>query len=243
MKKPKLLFFDIETTNFSADLSPILCIGYKWEGTRRAKCLSLWDYKDFGRSRFSLSDKSLCEDFRKIIDEADAIIGHYSDRFDIPFVNSRFLLHNIPPIRGIAQVDTWKLARYNVKLTSNRLKNIGKFLDVKEKKGDNGGWATWLDIVSRIPKYSNPAQRKMVKYCKQDVLALESIFEELRPFAKNLPNCNLWSVGQVCHSCGSFSLQGWGYRYTNLTRYRRYRCTECGSVGRYDKKNLKPRGL
>lgn len=90
----------------------------------------------------------------------------------------------------------------------------------------------------------------MEKYCKQDVVTLEALFDEPKPFTNQIPNHNLWldkdreeHPEKVCHNCGSEELRSNGWRHTITMSYRRYVCKDCGSWGRFDLQGRKPRGI
>ena len=99
----KRLFFDIETSpnivfswNIGRDISidyenilnerAIICICYKWENDKKIHHLT-WNKGD---------DKKMIQEFARIIDSADEVIGHNSDRFDVKWVRTRALFHKIP---------------------------------------------------------------------------------------------------------------------------------------------------
>lgn len=236
---PKILILDIETSNFKADLSPILCFGYKWLGHKTVYCPSVWDYP-LDNVPFMEWDKPLCKKISELVNAADCFVAHYGDKFDLPFVNSRLTINGVPKIpRGVSTVDTWKLARYQLQLKSNKLSNVAKFLQCGEQKDDSMEWSDWMECV----RGSKHHIRKMISYCKQDVRTLEAVFDRLRPFAYTLPNQNLWKAGQHCHACGSINLQSWGYRNTKTQRYRRMRCSDCGSMSQLNARETQIKGI
>ena len=79
--------------------------------------------------------------------------------------------------------------------------------------------------------------KTMREYCIQDVAVLEQLFERLKPFAKNIPNYNLFEPEtdkKICPSCGQASLVSNGWRRTKVKSYRRYQCKSCKSWSRSD---------
>lgn len=183
----KRLFFDIETsycigwfwrptfkTNITYDQvihdAAIICICWKWEGSNKTNHLE-WDKGD---------DKKMILKFLEVINEADEVIGHNGDRFDIPNFRTRCLLHGVKSMPEIKSIDTLKIARNKFKFKSNRLDNIGKELGFGGKK-DTGGIELWHDIIQRGSKKS---MKLMVDYCKRDVELLEKVFLKLEGFQK-----------------------------------------------------------
>lgn len=184
-KKFRRLFFDIETSpnvvfswNVGYDVRidhdnilkerAIICICYKFEGDKKVHHLT-WNKGD---------DKKILEKFAGIINTADEVIGHNSDKFDIKWVRTRCLYHGIPMTHDIKSIDTLKASRSKFRFNSNKLDYIGKYLGLGEKL-DTGGFSLWKDIIL---KNSRQAMNKMVEYCKQDVILLESIFQKINSY-------------------------------------------------------------
>ena len=73
-----------------------------------------------------------------------------------------------------------------------------------------------------------PAQKRMARYCKQDVKLLEKLYLKIRPFIRNHPHMGEVK-GHECGACGSRHLQSRGYRRTKTMRIQRLQCQKCGS--------------
>lgn len=237
LKGLKILLFDIET---SPNLSwtwgiweqnvievlrdwTILSVAYKWYGKKDVHVIAQCDYKGYKRGIFNLDDRKVMEELHKIFGEADVVIGHNSDAFDIRKVNARMLIHGLPPVSPFKSMDTLKMARRHFKFDSNKLDDLGRTLGVGRKVVHTG-----KDLWLRCMEGDRKAWGLMKKYNKQDVVLLERVYERLRG----------WSTGHVnmayisremgcCPRCGSRSIVKWGVR-RNLTReYQRFQCTEC----------------
>ena len=176
------LFFDIETSpnivlswrvgyKLNIDHSNLLeergiiCIGYKWQGDKKARVLQ-WDENQ--------CDKALLAEFSEILGQADEIVGHNIDRFDLPWVKTRCIIHGLDPLPEVKTADTLQWARRRMYFNSNRLDYIAKILGFEGKiKTD---FKLWKDIVlAKCPK----AMAKMSKYCAWDVELLEKVWEKL----------------------------------------------------------------
>src|SRR6267154_4517069 len=105
----KILFLDIETApslgwvwakwqtnviDFKSDWY-VLSYAYKWAHEAVVHAVRLVDYPSY--SRRPENDKALMKDLWKLIDEADIIIAHNGDEFDLPKINTRFLTHGLKP--------------------------------------------------------------------------------------------------------------------------------------------------
>ena len=104
MTSPRILYFDIETFPMLAHVwnkfvdGPVVgierewtiaSIAWTWEGTSRVYTMDCRaDVHD---------DVPLLVKLWELFDNADVIIGHNADRFDIRKVQARFLLEVFPP--------------------------------------------------------------------------------------------------------------------------------------------------
>jgi len=202
------MFFDIETsycqgwfwqpsynTRITTDQiikeSAIICICWKWEGEKRVNSLE-WDKGN---------DKKMIKKFYKELLQADEVVGHNGDKFDLKWVRTQFIKHGIESMPEIKTIDTLKIARSKFKFKSNRLDYIGKFLGFGGKI-DTGGIDLWHDIIQ---KNSKRAMKKMVTYCKRDVELLEKVFLKLEGYAKPKTHIGIQMGNDKCSCkyCGS----------------------------------------
>jgi len=233
----KVLLFDLETapniayiwklwqevTNMTMVKSNwyVLCWSAKWLGDKEIISEGLYSS--------SQDDKNIMTKLWKLFDEADIVIAHNAVRFDCRKANARFLFHGMNPPSPYKIVDTLKEARNHFSLMSNRLNDLGVFLNVG-KKIKTGGFELWEMCMRGERK----AWDKMVKYCKQDVRLLEKVYLKLRPYMKKHPNVD---IDKNCPKCGSNKIHYCGYATTNACKYRRFQCQSCGGWGR-DRKNI-----
>jgi uncharacterized protein YprB with RNaseH-like and TPR domain len=144
-------------------------------------------YKDQrGRSEKKLQDdKALLKPLWKLMDEADIIIYQNGDKFDLPRLNTRFLVNGLGDPSEFETIDTLKLARKHFSFTSNKLEFMTQKLCTKYKKQDHSdfaGFKLWDECMKGNPK----AWDSMEKYNKYDVLSLEELFLKLAPFSKTI---------------------------------------------------------
>jgi len=203
------LFFDIETSymqgwfwrpSYKTQItyeqvikdSAIICICYKWQGSDKVHHLQ-WDKGD---------DKAMMDKFFKVIEEAEEVVSHNGDHFDIKWIRTRFLMHGYKSIPNIKSVDTLQISRSKFNFQSNRLDAIGKQLKIGGKL-ETGGIQLWHDIIQRN---SSKAMKLMVQYCKRDVELLEKVYVKLEGFNKPKTHVAINSGGSDkcdCPYCGS----------------------------------------
>jgi DNA polymerase elongation subunit (family B) len=102
----------------------MLSFAVKWDGEKRVKTYALPDYPLFKRDKEN--DRDLVKDLYDVFDEADILIAHNGDRFDIRKSNARFIQHGLKPPITYKTIDTLKIARrQKFKFDSNRLNDLG----------------------------------------------------------------------------------------------------------------------
>lgn len=222
---------DWPSNSMKATINSVLCIGFKWLGESRTHILNNWDYSGWKRS--VNDDKELLKAFAKIFNEADAIVTQNGKRFDLKFLQTRYVINELPPLdHKVLHLDTKQIAKRYLFAMGNRLNDLAEITG-SNLKMENGGWELWEKCWRKEPK----ALAMMAKYCKQDVKTLEEVFIKLRPFVTQLPNANMWSLEKTnCPTCGSLNIQKHGMRVTKEGIKQRYRCNECGSVSQESKK-------
>jgi DNA polymerase elongation subunit (family B) len=185
-------------------------------------------------------DKRIVKKAWDLFNQAEIVLAHNGDRFDIAKINSRFLKHDLKLPSPYQSIDTLKIARQAFRLTSNKLDYICKYLGLKGKI-QTGGFELWKNCINGDMK----SLKKMNEYCQNDVIILEEMYLKLRPYAKGHPNLALYmeSDYEVCPNCGSDKLK-WGYLYyTKVNTYECARCENCGAYMRVRKNNTKNKDL
>jgi len=229
----KRLFFDIETSPniglfFEAGYKKnigyesilkeraIICICYKWEDQTEVGSLH-WDLHQ--------SDKKMLEQFIKIANSADELVGHNGDNFDIKWIRTRCLFHKIDMFPTYTTIDTLKVSRSKFKFNSNRLDYIGQFLGIGKKiKTD---YSLWKEILLNK---SSKHMALMIKYCQQDVKLLEKVYKKMSSHIAPKTHFGVIfkSDTKDCPECGSDDYTKKGTKYS-ATGYKRvqYQCKTC----------------
>lgn len=204
----KRLFFDIETSpcigyfwnpgwkvklGYENIIEPwkVICISYKWENSEQVHTL-VWDKKQ--------CDKSLLEAFIKIANQADELVAHNGDRFDIKKIRTRCIYHKIPMFPNYRSLDTLKKARGGFSFPSNRLNDIGQFLGVGEKL-PHSGFSMWKDVMNGDVEQLET----MIDYCERDVILLEDVYKSMQQYVVNNTHAGVIQGGfkHECPNCGN----------------------------------------
>ena len=189
-------------------------------------------------------------DFIKEVEKADECVAHNGDRYDIKWLRTRCAKHNIFIPDKIDTFDTLKKARKQFNFNSNKLDYIAKFFGFKGKT-NTGGFQLWVDVLNGSEKALN----KMVKYCENDVVILEKVFNKIYKYSEvnQHTGVNFGEHRWSCVKCGSQKIRSNGTRTTKSgTTSHRMRCRSCGGgwtvssavyknylTWQYDKKNKK----
>ena len=186
----------------------------------------------------SRNDKRILHSVWKLLDEADIIIAHNGDKFDLRKIKARFLSNNIMPPMPYKTIDTLKIARKEFALSSNKQDYITKLLGVQKKLDTD--FQLWIDCMNGDTK----ALKKMERYNKHDVIGLEQMYLKLRPYMTGHPNIAVMMEENVCSTCGSDSLNNVGkYYFTGSSKYELYYCNGCMSPHIRGKNNVSEKNI
>ena len=188
----------------------LISFAYKWLGDKKVKSLCLGE----------TTSKTLVESLHALFNEADVIVAHNGDQFDIKMANAFFIKQGLPPPSPYKTIDTLKIARNKFRFNSNKLNDLGQYLGLGEKI-DTGGFKLWLKCL----KGDKKAWKLMKKYNENDVLLLERVYKKLVPWSANTPPI---SLGFTCPACGSSHLQQRGWNINKVFMSKRLQCQNCG---------------
>ena len=250
INKPSILIVDIENSpnlayiwqlkteyvNETMVAMPwyMLCWCAKWLGEKPVMSSALIDFpKEYKKD--PRSEKKILQKLWELLDEADIVIGHNVDGFDCKKINACFIMNNILPPSPYKTIDTLKIAKKHFMFTSNKLNSLVKYFKIGAKV-ETGGFKLWEECMQGNKK----AWKKMVTYCKNDVILSEKVYKKLLPYITNHPNMGVYEDGikVACPKCHSEKLVKEGFAYTNNAKYQQYSCNNCGGWCR-GKKNLR----
>lgn len=199
----------------------ILSFSVKWLDKKKITTHALPDFQ--GYEKHKNNDKALVKELWKVFDEADIIIAHNGDRFDIKKANARFAAYDFKPPSPYKSIDTLKVARKHFKFESNKLDDLGQYLNVGRKLPHTGKHL-WLGCMRGDEK----SWRTMRRYNAQDVALLERVYLRLRPWMTTHPNLNSYTKRITCPKCQSPHVQQRGWNVTATGKRARIHCQSCG---------------
>lgn len=178
-------------------------------------------------------DKKIIKELYDLLDEADIVVAHNGQKFDLPVIIGRGVVHGFTPPSPYFVVDTYQVARRELRLVSNSLKNLCEELGLplKDDHKQFPGFELWLECL----RNNDEAWEEMKEYNIHDVISLEALYLRLLPYIKNHPNVVRHDNGEevACPKCGSTNIQWRGYYYTRAGLcYKRFVCKDCGGWGR-----------
>ena len=230
----KLLFIDIETAPniayvwglFKQNVSisqiqnsaRMLCWAAKWEGEKEV----MFSSEREGR-------EAMLKRMWNLLDQADAVCHYNGAKFDIPTLNAEFLLAGMPPPSPYKQIDLLRTSRGAFRFPSNKLDYVAQRLGIGQKTAHEG-FELWIKCMDATHPKHEAAWRRMERYNRKDVVLLERLYQEFRPWIKGHPNRTLYTGGQIeCPTCGCQRLQQRGVLKTLTGTRQRYACTRCGA--------------
>lgn len=233
----RVLFYDLETAPLLAHIwSPyddyvthdrllkpgfLLTWSAQWRGEKQiiSGCVT-------GDEARVQDDSRIVFELAELIRQADIIVAHNVDKFDLPVFNTRLLAHRQEPLGPVKTIDTLKLAKGAFRLPYNKLDYLADFLFGDKKiKTD---FQLWKDCYAG----DEAALARMLKYNRKDVVLLRRVFEALIPYVKNLPRLQHLAGTDKCPTCGSFDLIARGFRRTPTADYVQLQCKSCGRYSR-----------
>lgn len=187
----------------------------------------------FYQDKSNQSEKSMLMGLHKLLDEADIVVAHNAQKFDIPTINARFLANGLAPPSPYKVVDTLIVAKKEFRFPSNSLEYLANALELNIKKGGHKkfpGFVLWLEVMRNNPE----AWEEMRLYNVDDILVLEELYKKFLPYIRNHPNVGNFddATDVVCPKCGGHHVQYRGYAHTAVSKYRRFQCLSCFGWGR-----------
>ncbi len=200
----------------------IICCGVKELGVDEVATFAINDTKTWAKD--PTNDKELVKWILDELSDADVLIAHNGDHFDMKYINTRAIFWGYDPLPPIPTIDTLKMARGKFNFNSNRLDYLAQFLGVGAKI--NAPQALWGKALHG----DSTAVDSIVDYNIGDVHLLEKVYTKLAPYCPSKLNMALYSdEEEVCPLCGSEDLEKRGFATKKTGVYQRYRCTDCGS--------------
>ena len=238
-KQPKVLLLDCETTplkvytfeirktfiphNNIIDDSFLICWSAKWLFDSQIMSDVLTTQEAIDKN-----DNRIVNSIWKIMESADVIIAHNGKRFDLPYLNYRFIMNGLKPPSPFQIIDTLDKSKRYFRFSSNRLDYLGILIRNK------GKIKTDLDLWKGCLEGDQTALNNMVTYNKEDISLLEEVYVFIRPYIHSHPNLSIYqeSTEPSCPTCGSVDITECGHYVTMVNRYLAFRCNSCGAICR-----------
>lgn len=193
----------------------VICICYKWVGQKKVHSL-VWN---------NGNDEKMIREFLKIAMEADELIAHNGDQFDLTWFQGRCLKHGLDPSPVFTTVDTLRISRKNFNFNSHKLEYLASHLTGEHKLKTD--FSLWRDVCDGDKK----ALDNMVRYCKQDVRVLEHVWDLMKSFYRPKTHAGVLAGHDrwTCPHDGSFNVKMDKCRVTaaGVKRYQ-FKCKDCG---------------
>ena len=255
---PRVLILDIET-------APIEC--YSWtfwpnyidpmsqvvknpDGTPKDWSILTWAAKwlfesEIFSGQVSLReakwrrDKSIIKPLWNLFEEADVIVAHNGDKFDIRRCNWRFKINGLGPASPYQTIDTLKVAKKAFGAPSYKQDYLNRALGLQRKID------TDFELWERCVSGDQSGLDEMLAYNIGDIGGLEDLYVDIRPWIRGPVNLSMYGQNKKkqCHNCLSTDLVKLDKPYTTPAgQYAAYRC-QCGAIGRerYTLKSLAQR--
>lgn len=192
-------------------------------------------YHDNSQSASPLDDRELCQKLWDILNEADFVIAQNGVGFDLKKISARMLMHGMRPFSPVRVLDTLIMARRIARFTSNKLEWLSRYLSStpKDRHAEFPGAELQIECMRGNPRAWACNKRYNIK----DVLATEDVYLRLAPWDRQHPNFGTYldTTEPVCKVCLSSNVVEDGLHYTNVSSYKRYRCSKCGAFSRGQK--------
>lgn len=169
----------------------------------------------------------------KLLNEADAVCHFNGEKFDIPRLNSEFLLAELGPPSPFKHIDLLKTCRKRFGFASNKLDYVCKILGIGAKVHHKG-----MELWHGCMAGDDASWRTMEAYNKGDVLLTQKLYDRLLPWIEGHPNRGVFDgvddADRCCPSCGGTKLQRRGDYIAQSMTYARYQCKTpgCGKWSR-----------
>jgi DNA polymerase elongation subunit (family B) len=248
-KKAKVLVLDIENSQMIISKFPtynlwdinhidpkyiehdwyLTCAAWLWvdaeNGTySRSYSVSTLDNPKAYKKNFR-DDLVVVKKMHEVIQQADIIVGHNSNAFDLKKINQKIIDYKLPTIDYPPTVDTLLANRKYGKASSNSLAHLCRHYGIAQKMELPKG------VMHAADMGCAKSMKKLVAYNKQDIVSTAQLYLRLLPYIKNHPDIrrilNLVSTPKEglstpqCGTCGSHNVIKNGTRVTKIGTFQR----------------------
>ena len=195
---PKILIFDIETAPmevyvwhlFKNVVTPNMVIKDRSMLSWSAKWLfeaKIMGQRVKGSEAVDRKDDSILSGLWYLLNEADIVIAHNGNQFDVKIANARFAVAGLHPPMPYKTIDTLLHSRKVFNFPSQKLDCVKGYFGLALKMEHEG-----MDLWKKCVNGYEASLDKMLKYNMRDVTILEELYLRIRPWMKGNPNLGLY---------------------------------------------------
>ena len=169
----RVAYLDIETTSKKADEGMVIVIGILTDEEPELVFAGTLE-----------EEKNILKWLKDKLNGCELIVTWYGSGFDIPFLQTRALVHGIDlnELTEIPMLDLCEWSKANLLLSSYSLQSVARFLGVWEA-GDVAG-----PDVHTLYKLSTrgyqEAKRLIIQHCREDIILLKRVHDKLKPLVE-----------------------------------------------------------
>lgn len=175
LKQEKVVVYDIETTNFKANIGHLLSWAVYWDdGTIEHDLIKRREI--FGKNL----DKRIIKSLMKCLRKADIIVGYNSTNFDNKFLRTRCIEHDIPffTYGQVRHQDVYYMAKSKLATHRKSLKAVSEFLGVAGKTNVN------IEVWARAMRGDKEALQEVLEHNIADVEVTWKVYQKLLVYGK-----------------------------------------------------------
>jgi hypothetical protein len=185
-------------------------------------------------------DSAIAKVLNDLLDNADVVVAHNANGFDIKIANEAFLRHGLSQPTPYKVVDTLSVVKRHFRLPRNKLDSVCKRLGL-ERKIENTGMSLWVGVMGG----DADARNEMLAYNIGDIECLEAVFNKVRGWVTGVSFAQYYDDAATrCPKCGSDGLTPTGKLHrTTVSAFETYRCGSCGGLSRSRANQIKGKSL
>lgn len=185
---PRVLYLDIETLPMQTEVYQRKQYGnYLNTRMRNQVTMACWaarwldspttyDFLNVKEMR-GLDDSRIAESLTELVNQADLVVGHNVDAFDLAQLRTRAIIGNTTAPKSVDTYDTLKVARTHFTFEGNSLRTLCHLLGLPNKGQPPDDWARSIMVF-----HDRYVMQEVVAYCKGDVDILPAVHERLRKY-------------------------------------------------------------